>query len=75
MENIYKRYGLKHNTTYKVTKHFDAYYCDIGRVTVNPGAEFMLTGDNCIYFIHSKNYLPGTAKIDFITSCGYEIKQ
>ena len=62
---------MKRKSIYKVIKQFDAYYCCFGRITVNPGAEFVFKDDR-IYFINTKNFLPRIAQKDFITSHDYE---
>lgn len=45
------------NKNYKVIKEFDAFFCDIGRVTVFPEALFKITCGR-VYFLNTQNYLP-----------------
>lgn len=57
---------LTQGNIYEITKQFDAYYCSIGRVTVNPGAQFIYDKNERIFFIHTQNHLPYEAKQDFM---------
>lgn len=57
---------LAQGNIYETTEQFDTYYCNIGRVTVNPGAQFIYDKNESIFFIHTQNHLPYKAKQDFI---------
>ena len=59
MQNI-KKY-------YKTAQVFDAYLCDVGRVTVGAGAEYIIEEfSDRVYFINSQNYLPSSARDPFL---------
>ncbi|CUP44689.1 Uncharacterised protein [[Eubacterium] contortum] len=54
------------NKKYKVIKQFDSFYCDVGRITVNPGALFKITNGR-VYFLNTQNYLPWVATKLFLS--------
>lgn len=54
------------NKNYNVIKQFDAFFCDVGRVTVFPGALFKITNGR-VYFLNTQNYLPWVATKLFLS--------
>lgn len=56
--------------TYQLLEQFDAYFCDLGRITIQKDVIFQVTdirGDKRIYFKNSDNCLPPGAEYAFLT--------
>lgn len=65
----------EYDTPYRLSKSFDVWLCDYGRLQVSKGAEFEVHFSGLteeVYFLNSKNTLPLRATTTFLSLADYK---
>ena len=65
----------EYDTPYRLSKSFDVWLCDYGRLQVPKGAEFEVRFSGLteeVYFLNSKNTLPLRATTTFLSLADYK---